>query len=41
VLSITRNGQTLRFDDPLVGPLEAGDVVVVVKSHAGATPRLH
>jgi voltage-gated potassium channel len=33
VLSVTRSGRTLRFDDPLVGELQTGDVLVVVKSH--------
>jgi voltage-gated potassium channel len=33
VLSVTRGGRTLRFDDPLIGDLETGDVLVVVKSH--------
>jgi voltage-gated potassium channel len=33
VLSVTRGGRTLRFDDPLIGELETGDVLVVVKSH--------
>jgi voltage-gated potassium channel len=32
VLSVTRGGRTLRFDDPLVGDLEPGDVLVVVRS---------
>jgi voltage-gated potassium channel len=33
VLSVTRGGRTLRFDDPLIGTLQADDVLVVVKSH--------
>ncbi|MDP9430064.1 MAG: potassium channel family protein [Actinomycetota bacterium] len=33
VLSVTRGGRTLRFDDPLIGTLETGDVLVVVRSH--------
>jgi voltage-gated potassium channel len=33
VLSVTRGGRTLRFDDPLIGDLETGDVLVVVRSH--------
>jgi voltage-gated potassium channel len=33
VLSVTRGGRTLRFDDPLIGELQTGDVLVVVKSH--------
>ncbi len=33
VLSVTRGGRTLRFDDPLIGTLEGGDVLVVVRSH--------
>ena len=33
VLSVTRGGRTLRFDDPLIGELETGDVLVVVRSH--------
>jgi voltage-gated potassium channel len=36
VLSVTRSGQTLRFDDPLIGTLQSGDVLVVVKSHGPA-----
>jgi voltage-gated potassium channel len=32
VLSVTRGGRTLRFDDPLIGTLESEDVLVVVKS---------
>jgi voltage-gated potassium channel len=32
VLSVTRRGRTLRFDDPLIGTLESEDVLVVVKS---------
>jgi len=33
VLSVTRAGRTLRFDDPLIGELQAGDILVVVRSH--------
>jgi voltage-gated potassium channel len=33
VLSVTRGGRTLRFDDPLIGTLQPDDVLVVVKSH--------
>jgi voltage-gated potassium channel len=33
VLSVTRGGRSLRFDDPLIGDLQTGDVLVVVKSH--------
>jgi voltage-gated potassium channel len=33
VLSVTRGGRTLRFDDPLIGTLQPEDVLVVVKSH--------
>jgi len=33
VLSVTRGGRTLRFDDPLIGELQTGDVLVVVRSH--------
>ena len=36
VLSVTRGGRSLRFDDPLIGTLESGDVLVVVKSHGPA-----
>ena len=36
VLSVTRGGRTLRFDDPLIGTLQTGDVLVVVVSHTGA-----
>jgi voltage-gated potassium channel len=32
VLSVTRGGRTLRFDDPLIGTLQSEDVLVVVKS---------
>ncbi|GAB3349707.1 potassium channel family protein [Modestobacter lapidis] len=32
VLSVTRGGRTLRFDDPLIGTLQNEDVLVVVKS---------
>jgi voltage-gated potassium channel len=37
VLTVTRGGQTMRFDEPLIGTLEAGDVLVVIKAH-GAHP---
>jgi voltage-gated potassium channel len=37
VLSVTRGGRSLRFDDPLIGTLESGDVLVVVKSHGPAS----
>jgi voltage-gated potassium channel len=33
VLTVTRGMQTFRFDDPLIGTLETGDVLVVVKAH--------
>ncbi len=33
VLSVTRGGRTLRFDDPLIGTLQNEDVLVVVRSH--------
>ncbi|MCZ2857775.1 potassium channel family protein [Blastococcus sp. VKM Ac-2987] len=33
VLSVTRGGRTLRFDDPLIGTLQSEDVLVVVKAH--------
>jgi voltage-gated potassium channel len=33
VLSVTRGGRTLRFDDPLIGTLQSGDLLVVVRSH--------
>ncbi|TFV52844.1 potassium channel family protein [Blastococcus sp. TF02A-35] len=33
VLSVTRSGRTLRFDDPLIGTLQPEDVLVVVKAH--------
>jgi voltage-gated potassium channel len=32
VLSVTRGGRSLRFDDPLIGTLQSEDVLVVVKS---------
>ena len=32
VLSVTRGGRTLRFDDPLIGTLQPEDVLVVVRS---------
>jgi voltage-gated potassium channel len=34
VLSVTRDGRTLRFDDPLIGALRSEDVLVVIKAHA-------
>ncbi len=33
VLSVTRGGRTLRFDDPLIGTLQPEDVLVVVRSN--------
>lgn len=33
VLSVTRGGRTLLFDDPLIGTLQADDVLVVVRAH--------
>jgi voltage-gated potassium channel len=33
VLSVTRGGRTLRFDDPLIGALQPEDELVVVRSH--------
>lgn len=33
VLSVARGGRSLRFDDPLIGELQTGDVLVVVRSH--------
>jgi voltage-gated potassium channel len=33
VLSVSRRGRTMRFDDPLVGTLQSEDVLVVVRSH--------
>ena len=33
VLSVTRGGRTLLFDDPLIGTLQSDDVLVVVRSH--------
>ena len=36
VLSVSRAGRSLRFDDPLIGTLQSGDVLVVVKSHGPA-----
>ena len=38
VLSVTRGGRTLRFDDPLIGTLQADDVLVVVKAHEPGKP---
>ena len=32
VLTVTRGGRTLRFDDPLIGTLQSEDLLVVVKS---------
>ncbi|HEX2072949.1 MAG TPA: potassium channel family protein [Geodermatophilus sp.] len=34
VLTVTRGGRTLRFDDPLIGTLQPEDVLVVIRSHA-------
>jgi voltage-gated potassium channel len=34
VLSVTRGGRTLRFDDPLIGTLQHEDLLVVVRSNA-------
>jgi voltage-gated potassium channel len=34
VLSVTRGGRTLRFDDPLIGTLQHEDLLVVVHSRA-------
>ena len=31
-------GRHLRFDDPLIGTLRGGDVLVVVKAHRGPEP---
>jgi voltage-gated potassium channel len=33
VLSVTRGGRSLRFDDPLIGTLQPEDILVVVRSH--------
>ncbi|MGY1634155.1 potassium channel family protein [Geodermatophilus sp. SYSU D01186] len=33
VLSVVRNGARLRFDDPQVGTVQDGDVLIVVRSH--------
>ncbi|WP_091941761.1 potassium channel family protein [Trujillonella endophytica] len=33
VLSVTRGGRTLRFDDPLIGTLQPEDELVVVRAH--------
>jgi voltage-gated potassium channel len=38
VLSVERSGRALRFDDPLIGTLESGDVLVVVKAHRAPAP---
>jgi len=35
VLSVSRGGRSLRFDDPLIGTLQSEDVLVVVKAHRG------
>jgi hypothetical protein len=34
VLSVSRGGRTLRFDDPLIGTLQPEDELVVVRAHA-------
>lgn len=34
VLSVTRGGRTLRFDDPAIGTLQSEDVLVVVRSNS-------
>jgi voltage-gated potassium channel len=41
VLSVTRGGRTLRFDDPLIGTLQHEDVLVVVRSHAPRGAGVH
>jgi voltage-gated potassium channel len=41
VLSVTRGGRTLRFDDPLIGTLQHEDVLVVVRSHAPRGTGVH
>ncbi|MPQ98445.1 Ion channel protein [Modestobacter sp. I12A-02628] len=33
VLSVSRGGRALRFDDPLIGTLQSGDVLVVIRSN--------
>jgi len=38
VLSVTRGGRTLRFDDPVIGTLQPEDVLVVVKAHEPSKP---
>jgi voltage-gated potassium channel len=38
VLSVERGGRHLRFDDPLIGTLQSGDVLVVVKAHRAPDP---
>ena len=38
VLSVERSGRALRFDDPLIGTLQSGDVLVVVKAHRASPP---
>ncbi|WP_081788354.1 potassium channel family protein [Candidatus Blastococcus massiliensis] len=38
VLSVTRGGRTLRFDDKLIGTLQPEDVLVVVKAHDPGKP---
>jgi voltage-gated potassium channel len=36
VVAVVRGGETLRFDDPRIGALEAGDRVVCLQSHGDA-----
>jgi voltage-gated potassium channel len=38
VLSVARGGRSLRFDDPLIGTLQSGDTLVVVKAHRAIDP---
>ena len=38
VLSVARGGRSLRFDDPLIGTLQSGDTLVVVKAHRATDP---
>ncbi len=38
VLSVARGGRSLRFDDPLIGTLQSGDTLVVVKAHRAPDP---
>ena len=38
VLSVHRGGRALRFDDPLIGTLQSGDLLVVVRSHRQSPP---